>query len=62
MNKINNFKNGIKAKDYGVQYFGGETMSEDRQKWLNENPDRIIINSHIILDKGEWHHILEYIK
>jgi len=63
MNKITNLKKGVKAKDYRIKQFNGFSLRDDRVKWLEENPEIIIFNTHIYIDsQGCINHIFEYIK
>jgi hypothetical protein len=63
MNKISDLKKGIKAKECGVIQFSGKNLINDRQKWLGENPEIIIFNTHVYINSsGEICHVFEYIK
>jgi hypothetical protein len=38
-------------------------LGDDRRKWLDENPEVIIFNTHIFVDSnGGINHVIEYIK
>lgn len=63
MNSINNLKKGVRGKDYCVKQFKGSSLGDDRRKWLDENPEVIIFNTHIFVDSnGGVNHVIEYIK
>ena len=62
MNSIKNLNKGIKCKNYGVKSFSGNNLNELRSKWLDNNPELIILNTHIIWDGKMFHHIFEYFR
>lgn len=62
MNSVSSLKKGVKVKDYGIKQFKGSTLASDRNKWMEENPEIVIFNTHVFIDDGVVWHIIEYIK
>jgi hypothetical protein len=62
MNSVKNLNKGIKCKNYGVKAFNGVSVNEKRRKWLDDNPEIIILNTHVLWDGNMFHHIFEYFK
>jgi hypothetical protein len=62
MISITNLKKGIKGKDYCIKHFSGGSLVDDRDEWLEENPEIIIFNTHIFVNNGVLNHVIEYIK
>lgn len=62
MESISQRKNGLKGRDYRVKYFDGPKLAENREKFLNENPNIVIFNTHVLISNNSYVHIIEYSK
>jgi hypothetical protein len=59
-------KRVIRAKDYKAVSFrtnedDRETLYEKRNKWLGDNPNAIIFNTHVLFVDNKYTHIIEYV-
>lgn len=53
---------GVRFKDYNIKVFFGEDLSYKRQTWMNEHPNYVIINTHVLVVDGKIHQVIEYIE
>lgn len=62
MKSVKNFGKGIRAKDYDCVTFEGPNTRKHREEWIEQNPDVIIINTHIFIKDNTLYQVIEFIK